>query len=107
MPALEIFEDVEDLVDDRVDIQQLPVDPPFQDDCNTLVVKPQTYDPSCDLCSLALWTYDILYDCGIFLLPMINLIKDLLLMFDNMNLYVGTIININVITRISAIFECC
>ena len=44
---------------------------------NTLVVKPQTYDPSCDLCSLALWTYDILYDCGILLLFMTNLIKDL------------------------------
>ena len=44
---------------------------------NTLVVKPGTYDPSCDLCSLALWTYDILYDYGIFLPFMMNLIKDL------------------------------
>ena len=51
--------------------------------------------------------HDILYDCGIFLLFMINLIKDLLLMFDNMTLYFGAIINVNVITRISAIFECC
>ena len=41
------------------------------------------------------------------LLLMINLIKDLLLMFDNMTLYFGTIINVNVITRISTIFECC
>ena len=38
---------------------------------------------------------------------MMNLIKDLLLMFDNMTLYVGIIINVNVITRISVIFECC
>ena len=38
---------------------------------------------------------------------MINLIKDLLLIFDDMNLYFGAIINVNVITRISTIFECC
>ena len=38
---------------------------------------------------------------------MINLIKDLLLMFDNMTLYFGAIINVNVITIISSIFECC
>ena len=75
--------------------------------CNTLVIKPQTYDPSCDLCSLALWTYDILYDCGVFLLLVMNLIKELLLMFDNMTLYFGIIINVNVITRIFVIFECC
>ena len=41
------------------------------------------------------------------LLCMINLIKVLLLMFDNMILYFGAIINVNVITRISTIFECC
>ena len=75
--------------------------------CNTLVVKPETYDPSCDLCSLTLWTYAILYDCVIILLCMINLINGLLLMFDNMTLYFGAIMNVNVITRISAIFECC
>ena len=75
--------------------------------CNTLVVKPRTYDPSCDLCSLTLWTDDTLYDCGIFLLLMINLIKDLLLMFDDMTFYFTTIINVSVITRISTIFECC
>ena len=75
--------------------------------CNTLVVNPQTYDPSCDLCSLALWTYYILYDCGIFILFMMNLIKHLLLMFDNMTLYFGVTINVNVITTISVIFECC
>ena len=45
--------------------------------CNTLVVKPWTYDPSCDLCSLTLWTYDILYDCRIMILCIINVIKDL------------------------------
>ena len=73
----------------------------------TLVVKPQTYDTSCVLCSLALWTYDILYGCGILLLFMINLISDLLLMFDDMTLYFGAITNVNVITRISTIFECC
>ena len=72
--------------------------------CNTLVVKPQTYDPSCDLCSLALWTYDILYDCGNFLIFIIKLINILLLMFDNMTLYFGAIINVNVIIRIYAIF---
>ena len=44
---------------------------------NTPVVKPRTYDPSCDLCSFALWNYDILYDCGIIILCMINLIKEL------------------------------
>ena len=44
--------------------------------CNTLVVNPHTYDPSCDLCSFALWTYDILYDCGLMLLCIINLIKE-------------------------------
>ena len=75
--------------------------------CNTLVAKPQTCDPSCDLCSLALCTYDILYDCGILLPLMMNLIKELLLMFDNMTFYFGIIINVNFITRISVIFECC
>ena len=75
--------------------------------CNTPVVKPRTYDPSCDLCSLALWTYDILYDCGILLPLIMNLIKDLLLMFDKMTLYFGVIINVNVITRIFVSFECC
>ena len=75
-------------------------------ECNTLDVKPQNYDLSCDLCSFALWTYDILYDCGIMLLCIINVIKDLWLLFDNMTLDFGTIINVNV-TRISAIFECC
>ena len=39
--------------------------------------------------------------------PFHDLIKDLLLMFDNMTFYFGAIINVNVITRISAIFECC
>ena len=77
------------------------------DMCNIPIVYPKTYDPLCDLCSLTLWTYDILYDCGIMLLCMINLIKNLLLMFDNMTLDIGTIINVNVITRLSAIFECC
>ena len=48
-----------------------------------------------------------LNDCGILLPLMMNLIKDLLLMFYNMTLYFGAIINVNVITRISAIFECC
>ena len=38
---------------------------------------------------------------------MMNLIKDLLLIFDNMTLYFGVIINVNVITRIFVIFECC
>ena len=38
---------------------------------------------------------------------MINLIKELLLMFDNMTLDFGTIINVNVITNIFVIFECC
>ena len=38
---------------------------------------------------------------------MINLIKDLLLMFDDMTFYFTTIINVSVITRISTIFECC
>ena len=51
--------------------------------------------------------YDILYDCAIFLPFMMNLIKDLLLMFDHMTLYFDVIINVNVITRISAMFECC
>ena len=69
--------------------------------CNTPVVKPQTYDPSCDLCSFALWTYDILYDRGIILFCVINLIKDLLLMDF------GTTINVNVISSIYALFECC
>ena len=55
--------------------------------CNTPVVNPQSYDPSCDLCYFPLRTYAILYDCGIILLCMISLIKDLLLMFDNMTLY--------------------
>ena len=40
------------------------------------------------------------------LLCMINLFKELWLMFDNVNLDVGTIINVNVITNIFAIFEC-
>ena len=52
-------------------------------------------------------TYDILYDCVIMLLYMINLIKDLLLMFDNMTLDFGTTIDVNGITSIYAIFECC
>ena len=38
---------------------------------------------------------------------MMNLIKDFFLMFDNMNLYFGVIINVNVITRIFVIFEYC
>ena len=38
------------------------------------------------------------------LLFMINSIKDLLLMFDNMTLYFGIIINVHVITRIFVIF---
>ena len=75
--------------------------------CSTPLVNPQSYDPSCDLCSLALWTYAISYDCGIMPLCMINLIKDLLLMFNNMTLYFGIIINVNSITRIFVIFECC
>ena len=41
------------------------------------------------------------------LLCMINLIKDLWLMFDNVTLEFGTIINVNVITIIFSIFECC
>ena len=65
--------------------------------CNTPIVKPWTYDPSCDLCSFVLWTYDILYNCGIFLLFMINLIKEFVLMFNNMNLYFDAIINVNVL----------
>ena len=47
------------------------------------------------------------YDCGIMILFMINLIQDKLLMFDNMTLEFGTIINVNIITIIPAIFECC
>ena len=38
---------------------------------------------------------------------MINVIKYLWLLFDNMTLYFGTIINVNVITSIFSIFECC
>ena len=38
---------------------------------------------------------------------MINLIKDLLLMLDTMTLDFGTTINVNVITSIYALFECC
>ena len=38
---------------------------------------------------------------------MINVIKDLWLLFDNMNFHFGTIINVDVITNIIAIFECC
>ena len=41
------------------------------------------------------------------LLCMINVIKDLLLLFDNVTLDIGTSINVNVITSIFAIFECC
>ena len=41
------------------------------------------------------------------ILCMINLIKDLWLMFDNVTLDFGIIINVNVITSIFAIFECC
>ena len=41
------------------------------------------------------------------LLCMINLIKDLLLMFDNLTLDFGTTINANVITNIYALFQCC
>ena len=41
------------------------------------------------------------------LLCMINLIKDLLLMFDNMTLEFGTTIDVNGITKIYAIFEYC
>ena len=41
------------------------------------------------------------------ILCMINVIKDLLLLFDNMTLDFVTIINVNVITSIFAIFECC
>ena len=48
-----------------------------------------------------------LYYCGIFNIFMINLIKDLLLMSDIMTLYFGAIINVNVITRIFVLFECC
>ena len=41
------------------------------------------------------------------LLYMINLIKDLLLMFDNMILDFATTIDVNGITSIYAIFEYC
>ena len=41
------------------------------------------------------------------LLCMINFIKDLLLMFDNMTLDFDTIINVNDIISIFVIFECC
>ena len=41
------------------------------------------------------------------LLFIINVIKGLWFMFDNMTLYFGTIINANVITSIFTIFECC
>ena len=41
------------------------------------------------------------------LLCMINVIKELWLLFDNMTLDFVTIINYNVITRIYAIVECC
>ena len=40
------------------------------------------------------------------ILCMINVIKDLWLFFDNVTLDFGTIINVNVITIIFAIFEC-
>ena len=41
------------------------------------------------------------------LICMINVIKDLWLLFDNVTLDFGTIINVNFITSIFAIFECC
>ena len=41
------------------------------------------------------------------ILCMINVIKDLWLLFDNVTLDFGTIINVNVITSIFAIFKCC
>ena len=41
------------------------------------------------------------------LLCMINVIKDLWLLFDNVTLDFGTIINVNVITSIFAIFDYC
>ena len=40
-------------------------------------------------------------------LCMINVIKDLWSLFDNVTLDFGIIININVINEIIAIFECC
>ena len=73
----------------------------------TPIVKPQTYDPSCDLCYFELWTQDILFDYGLMLICMINVIKDLLLLFDTVTLDFGTIINGNVITSMFAIFKCC
>ena len=45
--------------------------------CNIPIVYPKTYDPLCDLCSFALWTCDILYDCRLMILCMINVINDL------------------------------
>ena len=41
------------------------------------------------------------------LLCMINFIKELLLLLENVTLEFDTIINVNVITNILAIFECC
>ena len=41
------------------------------------------------------------------ILCMFNVIKDLWLLFDNVTLDFGTIINVNVITSIFVIFECC
>ena len=41
------------------------------------------------------------------ILCMINVIKDLWLLFDNVTLDFGTIINVNVITDMFSIFECC
>ena len=38
---------------------------------------------------------------------MINVINDLCLLFDNMTLEFGTIVNVKVITNIFAILECC
>ena len=41
------------------------------------------------------------------LLFVINVINDLWLLFDNLTLEFSTIINVNVITSIFVIFECC
>ena len=83
------------------------IDGPQLINYNTPVVMPHTYDISCDLCSFSLRTYNILYGCGIMLLYMINLIKDLLLIFDNMTLHFDPTIDVNVITSIYVMFECC
>ena len=48
-----------------------------------------------------------LYDYGIMLLFIINVIKDLWLLFDNATLDFNNIINVNVIIGIISIFECC